>query len=207
MANEQHSLATYVSDMLALERHIRIPFDAQCNDGDFKDFGDAYQLVSRISALSNTHVDGLQKTLDDLGGHEDSPIKSDVTEIEVAVAGAIDKVRKTKVSKALRDDYTALSLCCVSYSALLSTANAMGNGEVATLAQRFLQDYAQSVMDVGEAMPSVVVQELRAIDLEVDSATIESSRGQIAAAWIASRQGRDETAASRRLSQSSTQVS
>ncbi len=193
MANEQHSLATYVSDMLALERHIRIPFDTQRNDGDFKEFGDAYQLATRISALCDTHIDGLKQTLQDLGGHEASPIKSAVTEIEGAVAGAIDKVRKTKVSKALRDDYTALSLCCVSYSALLSTANAMGNAEVSELAQRFLQDYAQSVMEIGEAMPSVVVQELRAIDLDVDSATIESSRRQITDAWIASRQGRDET--------------
>ncbi len=197
MANEHHSLATYVSDMLALERHIRIPFDTQRNDHDFKEFNDSYQLVTRLSALSDTHIDGLKAMLDALGGQEASPIKSAVSEIEGAVAGAIDKVRKTKVSKALRDDYTALSLCSVSYSALLSTANALGNSEVAALAQRFLQDYAQSVMDIGEAMPSIVVQELRAIDLDVDSSTVEASRQQVTAAWLASRQGRDETTTSR----------
>ncbi len=190
MGNEQHSLATYVSDMLALERHIRVPFDTQKNDEDFKEYADAYELVSRLAALSDVHIDQLKATLDRLGGHEAASIKSAVTEIEGVVAGTIDKMRKTKVSKSLRDDYTALSLCCVSYSALLSTANAMGDAEVAGLAQRLLQDYAQTVLEIGDAMPGVVVQELRETGLDVDTSTIASSREQIREAWINSQEFR-----------------
>ena len=183
MANEQHSIATYVSDMLALERHIRIPFDTQKNDGDFTEYEDSAQLVTRLAALADTHIDALKACLSDLGGHEMSPVKSAVVEIEGVVAGAIDKIRKTKVSKALRDDYTALALCCAGYSALLATANGMGEATVASLAQRMLGDYSQMVMEIGETLPAVVVQELRAIGLDVDTATSETSRSQIQAAW------------------------
>ena len=190
MANEQHSLATYVSDMLALERHIRVPFDTQQNDGDFKDYADAYALVSRLAALCDTHVDQLKSTLDRLGGQEASPIKSAVVEVEGAVAGAIDKLRKTKVSKSLRDDYTALALCCVSYSMLVTTANSMGDEQVASLAQRLLQDYAQAVLEIGDAIPAVVVQELRATGLDVETSVIEPSRTQIREAWVNSQEFR-----------------
>lgn len=183
MANEQHSIATYVSDMLALERHIRIPFDTQKSDNDFNEYADSAQLVTRLAAVSDTHIDQLKACLSDLGGHELSPIKSAVVEVEGVVAGAIDKIRKTKVSKALRDDYTALALCCAGYSALLATANGMGESRVSDLAERMLSDYSQLVMEIGETLPLVVVTELRAIGLDVETSTAQTSRAQIQKAW------------------------
>ncbi|MDP9111592.1 MAG: hypothetical protein M3M96_08170, partial [Candidatus Eremiobacteraeota bacterium] len=110
-------------------------------------------------------------------------LKSAVVEVEGMVAGAIDKMRKTKVTKALRDDYTALALCCAGYSALLTTANGLGELRVSSLAQRMLGDYSQMIMEIGEALPAVVVQELRATGLDIDTATAETSRSQINQAW------------------------
>lgn len=181
--SEQHSIATYVSDMLALERHIRIPFDTQKNDSDFNEYADSAQLVTRLAEMSDTHIEQLKAALSDLGGQEISPIKSAVAEVEGVVAGAIDKIRKTKVSKALRDDYTALALCCAGYSALLATANGMGDSRIADLAERMLSDYSQLVMEIGETLPLVVVTELRAIGLDVQTATAQTSRERIQKAW------------------------
>jgi len=107
MANERHSLATYVSDMLALERHIRVPFETQANDGEFAGYPEAKRIVDRLVATADAHITFLDDALTQLGGHEASPIKSAVVGVEGFFAGAIDKMRKTKVSKALRDDYTA----------------------------------------------------------------------------------------------------
>jgi hypothetical protein len=183
MGNDQHSLATYVSDMLALERHIRIPFDMQRADNDVQEYVDAAGTVNRLVALSDTHIEGLKAELERLGGQEASPLKSAVTQVEGVVAGAIDKVRKTKVSKSLRDDYTALALCTISYSALLTTANAMGDSEVAQLAQRYLADYANSIMEIGRCIPGVVIRELQALGLDVDSGTVDDSRQQISQSW------------------------
>lgn len=183
MGNDQHSLATYVSDMLAVERHIRIPFDTQKNDHDVAEYADAADVVNRLVALSDMHVDALKSELERLGGQEASPIKSAVTEIEGFVAGAIDKVRKTKVSKALRDDYTALALCTISYSELLTTANGMHDPSVAAIAQRHLADYANAIMEIGECIPGVVIRELAATGLDVDSAVVDRSRQTISESW------------------------
>jgi hypothetical protein len=182
MGND-HSLATYVSDMLAVERHIRAPFETQAKDEDFSQYSGAREIVGRLSAISDRHVESLKTCLDGLGGHEASPIKSAVLNFEGLVASAIDKVRKTKVSKALRDDYTALSLCCVSYEMLLATANGMNDSQVASLAERHLSDYARAIMDISEAVPAVVIGELRDTGLAVDASAIETSGRQVQSVW------------------------
>jgi hypothetical protein len=183
MGNEQHSLATYVSDMLALERHTRIPFDMQRADKDMQEYADAADVINRLVAVSDMHIDALQAELERLGGHEGSPIKSAVTQVEGVVAGAIDKVRKTKVSKSLRDDYTALALCTIGYSELLTTANGMHDSALASTAQRHLADYARVVMEIGACIPGVVLRELQATGLDVDSATVDLSRQAVSECW------------------------
>lgn len=183
MEDNKHSIQTYVSDMLALERHMHIPFETQLKDDDFNDFANAKQLVSRLTSLSEKHIADLDSALKNMGGHAASPIKSAVSQFEGLVAGMIDKARKTKVSKALRDDYTALSLCTVSYTMLHATASAMGETTVSALAQRHLEDYAQCVMSIAEAMPQVVVEELRAIGLNVDTNAITQSVEATQLAW------------------------
>lgn len=169
--------------MLAVEEHIRVPLGAQRNDRDFSDYPDAGALVERVYALCDKHITDLKAALQDLGGHEAGAVKSTVTNIEGWFASAIDMMRKTKVAKALRDDYTALSLCTVSYGMLLATANAYGAPAIASLAQRHLREYAQAVMQISDAMPQIVVQDLRSTGLDASTETIQESRTLIHAAW------------------------
>ena len=183
MADNEHSIATYLSDMLALERHIRVPFETQLKDEDFSKFSSAKPLLQRLVDLNQTHIDSLSTALDILGGHEASPIKSTVSTIEGFFAGVIDMMRKTKVSKALRDDYTALSLCTAGYTMLTATANAMGHADVATIAQRHLGDYAQRVIEIAQILPVVVVEELRATGLRVETGTIPQSVNSTQETW------------------------
>lgn len=183
MSDTQHSINTYVSDMLALERHILIPFETQLKDGDFANFSDARPIVEDLVQLTQRHIEALDRLLNSLGGHEASPIKSTVGVIEGFVAGTIDKMRKTKVSKALRDDYTALALCTAGYTMLNATANAMNDAAVAKLAKQHLHDYARCVMEIGEALPAVVVQELEDIGVSVETASIPQSVAASQEAW------------------------
>jgi ferritin-like metal-binding protein YciE len=183
MTDVQHSLATYVSDMLALEEHVCVPFRTQRDDAEFRSVAKAADLAQRLASLSETHIQALRSALDSLGGHPAHPAKSAVTNIEGWFASAIDKIRKTKVAKGLRDDYTAVALCTASYSMLLTTANAFGNAAVAQLAQRHLQDYTQAVVDIGDALPFVVVDDLGQIGMPVDAAVAATSQAQIRAAW------------------------
>jgi len=183
MSDERHSMQTYVSDMLALERHVRVPFETQAKDDDFLKYGDASGVVQRLLGVSQRHIDDLDRCLETLGGHAASPAKSAVSQIEGFFAGAIDQMRKTKVSKALRDDYTAVALCTAGYTMLETTALGLGDAEVAALAHRHLADYAQCVMDVGRVLPEVVLTELRDIGVAVDSTAAATAQQSAERAW------------------------
>lgn len=196
MADTQHSLQTYISDMLALEQHIREPFEAQLKDPDIVNYPSAQVVLRRLSDLSNSHIDALQALLAQQGGHEMHPVKGAVSAAAGFVASAIDMVRRTKVAKALRDDYTALSLAAVSYSMLLTTANAYGERQVAQLAQMHLRDYAQVIMEVGLVIPDVVVADLMQTGLPANPSVVPDSKAQIEQTWR-------NAAASERSAQSS----
>jgi ferritin-like metal-binding protein YciE len=183
VSDEDRSLQAYVSDMLALERHVRIPFEAQAKDDDFSQYPQAGQLVNQLLQQSQQHIETLEASLQELGGNPASPVKSAVAQVEGFFAGLIDSGRKTKISKALRDDYTALALCTAGYTLLQTTAMALGNADVATLAQRHLSDYAKSVMAIGQALPEVVVQELSDIGIQVATSVAEPARRAAKEAW------------------------
>jgi len=183
MADERQSLQRYVGDMLALERHVRVPFEMQARDGDFGRYANAAEMAERLAALSASHVDGLVQCLETLGGDTASPVKSAIAQIEGLFAGAIEEFRKTKVSKALRDDYTALALCCAGYTMLQTTASALGDDSVAALALRHLKDYAQCVLHLGDSLPDVVLAELRDSGLSMDTSASESMKRSIQEAW------------------------
>ena len=181
--NERHSLQTYVSDMLALEQHIDQPLKRQLGMSDFNTYPEAKTCVSQISALTESHTTALKQCLEQLGGHEASGVKSAISGLLGFGAAAVDSVRKTKVSKSLRDDYTALSLATMGYTMLHATAVGLGNTTVADLAKRHLADYARLVMQITQVTPTVVLQELRDDGENVQTGAAETIRQQTNEIW------------------------
>lgn len=159
--DDRHAVATYLSDMLALERHIAQPVEAQLKSDDHQSYGEAIRLVQRIKTCTDNHISALEARVQAVGGHAGSPIKSAWAALLGGGAAALNQVRKTKVSKSLRDDYTALGLSAISYTMLHATAMGLGDTATAQLAKRHLDDYAPIIVDISKAMPTVVLQELR----------------------------------------------
>jgi len=181
--NELHSIQTYVSDMLALERHIAQPLHRQLGMPDAARYPAAHATIAQIANLADAHVTALEQALATLGGHEADPIKSAWSELLGWGAAAIDAVRKTKISKSLRDDYTALNLAAVSYTMLHATAIGVGEPAVAELARTHLADYARMVMAINQVMPELVLQELTDDGETVAAGAAELIRQQTNAIW------------------------
>ena len=179
----QHAITTYVSDMLALARHNAIPLDAQAQDEAVAQLPATATLIPRIKQTLDRQVERLNAHLDQLGGHEASGIKSAVSSVLGAGAAAIDKSRKTRVSKYLRDDQTALALMTISYTMLHTTAVGLSDQATAELALQSLQELTPLVVEINRAVPAAVIAELQAEGLPVDTAAIESSRDSTQKAW------------------------
>ncbi len=181
--NNLKSLRTYVSDMLALEKHIGQPLNKQTSDDDLKKFPEALSIVSRIKGINDAHIAALESHLQALGGHAASPVKEGVSAVAGVFAAAIDATRKTKVTKDLRDDSTAMSLATVSYELLHATALSMRDRTTADLAKRFLKDYAECIMAISKSIPTVVVNELVLDGEDVDTTIDWQAKENVLHAW------------------------
>jgi hypothetical protein len=159
--DERHSIATYLGDMLALERHMRPPLDRQVNDDDTAKFTGALPIATKLRSLVDAHEAALDARLKDLGGDAAAGVKSAWSGLLGAGAAAVNGTRSTKVSKALRDDHTALALATISYTMLHTTALGLGDATTAALAKRHLDDYTPIVIEISRAIPGVVLEELR----------------------------------------------
>lgn len=160
MSERQDTLQQYLSDMLAVERHILPAIESQSKEERFAEHPDVQRLVNKIEATVRTHINGLEQHLENLGGNAASPIKSAATAILGLAATMIEKVRTDPISKNLRDDYTVLNLAAVSYTMLHTTGQALMDQQTADLAANFLEDYTPLITEINEVIHEVVVGEL-----------------------------------------------
>jgi hypothetical protein len=181
--NERHSLQAYVSDLLALIKHIEVPIDRQLNIEDSANYGDALGIIRDIKSVTASQRTALEAELSRLGGSGAAAIKSAWSAFLGVGAAAVGSVRKTKVSKNLRDDYTALSLASISYTMLHATALGLGDESVAALAQRNLEAITPLIVRISKAIPAVVLQEVRDDGESVRVSAAENSAQRTHQAW------------------------
>ncbi|HTW84879.1 MAG TPA: DUF892 family protein [Candidatus Sulfotelmatobacter sp.] len=180
---ERHSLQAYVSDLLALERHIEKPLGSQRNAEALGAYPTVAATIERVASQNRAHIDALEIALARLGGHPAAPLKSAWMALLGDAASAIGATRKTKVTKWLRDDDTALNLAAFSYGLLHATAVGLGDEGVAALARAAMADYARSVMEINQIVPDVVLRELAQEGNLVVAGSAETIREQTNAIW------------------------
>ncbi len=177
------TINTYISDMLALEQHIATPLQGQVDDSDVQAQPIALRVIQEALDTVQRHISTLQTRLDAVGGHNGSPVKNAVSTAFGTAASAINKVRKTEVSKNLRDDYTALSLSSAGYTMLHTTALGLGDAQTAALAKEHLADVAAAIMKISRALPTVVLAELQQEGVNVTPDVAQTAERDAEAAW------------------------
>ena len=177
----RQTVADYVGDMAALESHIEEALDRQLVE--VKDDPAALAAVREFHDMVKQHRDTLKAMEEETGKTIGTPIKEVGAALIGKAAGVIDLVRTEGISKGLRDDYAAFNLAAISYSMLHTTATALGDSRVASLAERHLRGYADAIMRINEVMPGVVMRELEKDGHRVDNAAVEDTREAVLRAW------------------------
>ncbi len=187
--DERHAIATYLSDMLALERHIAAPIDSQVGSEDHQAYPEAMTIFNKIKAFTANHITALEVQVKRVGASPASGVKSAWASMLGSGAAAVNQVRKTKVSKSLRDDYTALGLAAISYTMLHTTALGLGDSATAQLAKRHLDDITPVIVEISKTMPQVVLGELKDDGENVQVTAAEVSKQQTGQSWSAQNTG------------------
>jgi ferritin-like metal-binding protein YciE len=180
--DERHTVATYLSDMLALEQHISAPIESQLSSADHRESG-AIPIFQRIHSVTTSHISALEAQLNAAGGSPAHGIKSAWAQLIGGGAAALNQARKTKVSKSLRDDYTALSLAAISYEMLHATAAGLGDGSTAALAKSHLRDITPIIVEISKTIPSIVLEELAADGQPVSITAAQLTQEASGEAW------------------------
>jgi ferritin-like metal-binding protein YciE len=183
VVDEKHrqTIADYVSDMAALESHIEEALDRQLIE--FKDDPAALAAVRAFHDMVKQHRDTLKTMEEETGKTIGTPIKEVGAALIGKAAGIINFVRTEGISKGLRDDYAAFSLAAISYSMLHTTATALGDSRVTSLAERHLRDHADAIMRINDVMPGVVTRELQKDGHRADNAAVQATREAVLRSW------------------------
>jgi hypothetical protein len=185
MKDNREALRPYIADMVALDKHIVEALERQQKDDDIRQFPNAFQFVSKTLGILNSNIQVLESQLAGIsGGGAAGAVKEAVTGMLGAIAGLYDKVRKDTASRALRDDYTALSLACVSTTMLHTTALGLRQGAVAEIALRHLQSLAPLIMELSQIIPPVVLKELSFEGYEIDPTLAQQAVRSTQQAWM-----------------------
>jgi ferritin-like metal-binding protein YciE len=176
------AINSYITDMISLEDHIDKALKGQVND--LKDYPDFNTEVRQVLRLTEHHISDLRALADrrKAGGIAEAVKRAGAVVAGVA-AGAIDLLRSEGLPKNLRDDYTALSLATISYAMLYTTATALGEREVAELAQQHLRDYAGAVNRLNTLVAASVVRYLSQEGLPVQESVVPEVGRVLKAAW------------------------
>jgi ferritin-like metal-binding protein YciE len=179
------AIQSYVTDMLALEKHISKALQAQIED--LEDYPTVVTELKTLNATTESHRQALEQLAEEFGGEgAASVIKKLGSTLTGLAAGAIDLVRNESLPKNLRDDYTAFSLAAIGYVMLHTTALSLGNKQVADLAQRHLVDYTEGVMTLHNLIPGAVIEFLQDEGLPAREDVLPQITETLNQAWMGS---------------------
>jgi ferritin-like metal-binding protein YciE len=176
------AIHSYVTDMLALEKHISKALDAQIED--LEDYPTVVRELRTFNATTESHIRALEAAAEEFGGEGPTgTIKKLGSALAGLAAGAIDLVRNEGLPKNLRDDYTASSLAAIGYVMLHTTALSLGNRPIADLAQRHLVDYTEIVMTLHNLIPGTVIEFLQNEGLPASEDVLPQITQNLDKAW------------------------
>lgn len=182
----QGVIASYLTDMLALEEHLQKAFTGQL--ADLKDERFA-SVIRDLNDMSETHSHALRDLADrrEQGGQGIAEVMKKATSSVLGLgAAAIDFVRgDEKMPKNLRDDYAAVCLASVGYLMLHTTAAALHDSEVADVAFAHLRDYATATMTLFNVVPESVVDFLAGEGFPVQDGIAAKVNESVDAIWAA----------------------
>lgn len=165
LSKNQEVLRRHLDDMRAVIDHVESAMRTQANQIDEPSY-----VAPVVRGIADTLRDGreeLDTVLDTLGGSNLGPVKGAAATAAGLVAGLYNRIRDEGAARALRDDYVALQWVAVCYGTLHTTALALGEDAIASLAYEGGLECAQAAAEVATLIPQTVFAELEQDDDEL----------------------------------------
>lgn len=185
MSNRQDLITKHVADAVALEKHILEAVERQRASDAVRTNVDANRVVIEIERVLKQHISALDTLARQYGGDGESALKKLATAALGVAAGLYDQLRESELTRELRDDYTALSLTAMGYTAMHAFAVGISETPMAELAERHLRDLTPLLVDLSKLIPQTTIEDLAREhpDLGVNTSRIAEAVETSQRAW------------------------
>jgi hypothetical protein len=182
MENSQDLLAHYLREQIALEESLCRTIDEQVAHIEGLEFQDARELLGQTSKTLAQHYVTLNDLLESIEVEESKPRLTEANGVDHDLTKTVEP-RRDRVSKILRDDYSALNRITISNTLLHTTALALDSDKIATAALEHLSTLAPLVVAIGSSMPNVVAREIYGSGVAAHNSIADKARENIRRAW------------------------
>ena len=185
MSSRSDLITKHIADMSALEQHILEAVQRQREDDSVKSNVDVNRVVMEVERVLSAHVSALQTLAESYGGEGESMFKKAVAGAVGVAAGLYDKLRESELTRNLRDDYTALSLTTMGYTAMHAFGLGIGESRMADLAGRHLNELTPLLIEISKLIPVTTITDLAKEhpDLGIDTSKISEAVENTQRAW------------------------
>jgi len=185
MTNRLDLITKHVADATALESHILEAVKRQREDVTVKNNVDANRVIIEIERTLTQHLAALDALAQQYNGEGESTAKKVVMAALGAAAGIYDKLRESEITRDLRDDYTALSLSAMGYTAMHAFGVGISEDPLSSLAERHLRDLTPLLVEISKLIPQTTIQDLAREhpDLGVNTSRISEAVEASQRAW------------------------
>ncbi|HLA64796.1 MAG TPA: hypothetical protein VK610_10245 [Rhodothermales bacterium] len=190
--NRTEILDGYVTDMAAVENHILSAAERQVAAESTARYPEAKAPLEALAAVLRQHVAALKAYNGETPseGTLAEVAKEALTDVIGFAAGIYDQLRQEdRVSRMVRDTYTALGLATVSYHMLHTTALGLKEHRLADLAIAHLRDLTPHAVELSKAVCLVVAHELADEDKTLDPNVGPEAVRRTHEAWEAAGSG------------------
>lgn len=186
MSRRDDLITKHLAEMSALNAHLLEAVERQREDASVRVLPDANTVVIEIERVLRVHGDALGRLAHAYGGGGEGLAKQAVTAVAGALAGLYGKLRENEVARRLRDDYGALALASMGYTALHTLGLAVGETPIAETAEQHLREIAPLRASIARILPYITVAELAAEadgEFAVDGGVADEAVTRTQQAW------------------------
>lgn len=165
MGNDIVEIRAHVADMIAADRALLGPVEAQLRAVEVERFPEARWLLERLVQMLGAHVEELAEHLRRLGGAASLPSDAADTLASDLMNRAARSLNAESLARSLRNYYTALSLAHAAELMLETNARAHGYSSTAALATRHREEIATVLAGIRELLPVAIKGEIGQVEI------------------------------------------
>jgi len=156
---ENTELTMHLTDLNALLVHFHSAVDEQLERSKKEGKSNSLELNTRLENILRRHRQLVKVKCDLYASDMKTKGKEGFTKFLGSIAGLYDRTRSYPESRALRDNYTVLSLYAASLTALKTYGLMIGKEDISKMAYDMLEEVCPFIVEMSHRTPEVVARE------------------------------------------------